>query len=173
MQWARSQTDIIEFTPTNFKLKDLADQNITLLKEHLTIKKITLKHNIADASGVYADRNMTNTVLRNLLTNAIKFTNAGGDITLGSAEKNGYIEVSVKDTGTGMSEEETSKLFRVDNNFSKNGTDGETGTGLGLILCKEFVVKNGGKIWVVSEENKGSKFYFSLPVSQTPVESKT
>lgn len=165
LQWARTQTDKIEFAPANFKLKDLVDQNITLLKEHLTNKKITLNQNIADTSDVYADRNMINTVLRNLLTNAIKFTNAGGDITVSSAEKDGYVEVSIKDTGVGMSEEETSRLFRVDYNFSKNGTDGETGTGLGLILCKEFVVKNGGKIWVESLAGKGSKFSFTLRTS--------
>ncbi len=165
LQWARTQTDKIQFEPTKFKLKDLVDQNITLLKEHLTNKKINIDHKIANTSDVYADRNMINTVLRNLLTNAIKFTNAGGDIILTSAEKDGYVEVSIKDTGVGMSEEEISRLFRVDDNFSKSGTEGETGTGLGLILCKEFILKNGGEIWVESTAGKGSKFSFTLRTS--------
>jgi ligand-binding sensor domain-containing protein/signal transduction histidine kinase len=166
LQWARTQTNKIEFEPTNFKLKDLVEQNIILLKENLTNKKITLRQKITNSCNVYADRNMINAVLRNLLTNAIKFTNIEGDIVISSTEKDGYIEVSIKDTGIGMSKGEISQLFRVDANFSRSGTDGETGTGLGLILCKEFIVKNGGNIWVESTPGKGSRFLFTLPAAK-------
>jgi signal transduction histidine kinase len=163
LQWARTQTDKIAFEPIVFDLKQIVDQNIMLLKENLTDKKITVSHNIKDECKVYADRNMINAVIRNILTNAIKFTNINGEILINSIEKNGLIEVSIKDNGIGMSEEEIGKLFRVDVNFSRNGTGGETGTGLGLILCKEFVEKNGGIIRVESKPQEGSNFLFTLP----------
>jgi signal transduction histidine kinase/ligand-binding sensor domain-containing protein len=163
LQWARTQTDKIAFEPIVFDLKQIVDQNIMLLKENLTDKKITINHNIKDECKVYADRNMINAVIRNILTNAIKFTNINGEILIKSIEKNGVIEVSIKDNGIGMSEEEIGKLFRVDVNFSRSGTGGETGTGLGLILCKEFVEKNGGSIRVESKPQEGSNFLFTLP----------
>ncbi|UCH15738.1 MAG: hypothetical protein JSV22_07165 [Bacteroidales bacterium] len=165
LQWARTQTDKIAFEPIVFNLKQLVEQNITLLQENLTNKNINIVQKIADPCDVYADRNMINTVIRNLLTNAIKFTNSGGDISVNSLKKNGHIEVSIKDNGIGMSADETEKLFRVDTTFLRNGTDGETGTGLGLILCKEFVAKNGGAIWVESNPGKGSSFLFTVPAA--------
>ncbi len=165
LQWARTQTDKIAFEPVVFNFKELIDQNIILLKENLTDKKITVSPNIEEQCNVYADRNMINTVIRNILTNAIKFTNINGEILINSLEKDGVIEVSIKDNGIGMSEEETRKLFRVDVNFSRSGTGGETGTGLGLILCKEFIEKNGGTIWVESKPYKGSKFLFTIPTA--------
>jgi signal transduction histidine kinase/ligand-binding sensor domain-containing protein len=166
LQWARTQTDKIAFEPIVFSLKQLVEQNINLLKENITTKNIKIGHKITDSCNVYADRNMINTVVRNLLTNAIKFTRSGGDIAINTLRKNGHIEISVKDSGIGMSAEETEKIFRVDANFSKSGTDGETGTGLGLILCKEFIIKNGGKIWVESDPGKGSRFLFTLPAAK-------
>jgi two-component system sensor histidine kinase/response regulator len=166
LQWARTQTDKIAFEPIVFNLKQLVEQNINLLKDNITTKNINIKHKITDSCDVYADRNMINTVIRNLLTNAIKFTHSGGDIAINSLRKDGHIEISIKDSGIGMSAEETEKIFRVDANFSRNGTDGETGTGLGLILCKEFIIKNGGKIWVESTPGKGSRFLFTLPAAK-------
>ncbi len=165
LQWARTQTDKIVFEPVVFNLKQLVDQNIALLKENLTDKKITVSPNIEERCNVYADRNMINTVIRNILSNAIKFTNINGKILINSLKKNGVVEVSIKDNGIGMSEKETRKLFRVDINFSRNGTGGEIGTGLGLILCKEFIEKNGGTIWVESMTGKGSKFLFTIPAA--------
>ncbi len=165
LQWARTQTDKIAFEPIVFSLKQLVEQNLNLLKENITTKKINIEHKIEDSCDVYADRNMINAVIRNLLTNAIKFTHSGGDIAINSLRKDGHIEISIKDSGIGMSQEEIKNLFRVDANFSRSGTDGETGTGLGLILCNEFIIKNGGKIWVESDPGKGSRFLFTLPAA--------
>jgi len=163
LQWARIQTDKIAFEPASFNINQLVEQNITLLNENLTDKKIDVKKKIPELYDVYGDPNMINTVIRNLLTNAIKFTNPGGEILVICHKKDGNIEVSMQDTGTGMSAETLEKLFRVDANFSTEGTQGETGTGLGLILCKEFVEKNGGTISVESNPGKGSRFSFTLP----------
>ncbi len=166
LQWARTQTDKIAFEPASFNINQLVEQNIILLNENLTAKRINVKKEIKESYDVYADSNMINTVIRNLLTNAIKFTNPGGDILISCNKKDGKIKVSIKDTGTGMSAEALEKLFRVDANFSTEGTQGETGTGLGLILCKEFVVKNGGTISVESSPGKGSRFSFTLPANK-------
>ena len=111
----------------------------------------------------YADSNTINLVIRNLLTNGIKFTNDGGEITIAAEAKGNDWVVSVRDNGIGMSEEIQKKLFDKINPYSTRGTANEKGTGLGLILCKEFVEKNGGRIWVESKENSGSTFWFTLP----------
>ena len=111
----------------------------------------------------YADSNTINLVIRNLITNAIKFTNDGGEIVLASEEKGNELVVSIKDNGIGMTEDITKKLFDKVNPYSTRGTANEKGTGLGLILCKEFVEKNGGRIWVESTVDKGSTFWFTLP----------
>jgi signal transduction histidine kinase len=112
---------------------------------------------------VKADRNMICTVLRNLLGNAIKFTPLNGTINVNITLNNENYEISVTDTGTGISDEELSRLFRIEHKQSKPGTENEKGTGLGLILCREFVEKHGGKIWAESEAGKGSRFVFTLP----------
>jgi signal transduction histidine kinase len=107
---------------------------------------------------------MINTILRNLLSNAIKFTPENGAITLESNVKSSEVEISVSDTGVGISEEDCKLLFNISTTISTKGTSNETGTGLGLIICKEFVEKQGGKIWVESEPGKGSRFIFTLPL---------
>ena len=106
---------------------------------------------------------MIDTILRNLISNAIKFTYPGGKITVSVEEKQNELLVTVSDTGVGISKENRDKLFKIDQSYSTTGTQNEKGTGLGLILCKEFVEKHGGKIWVESEVNKGSTFYFTFP----------
>ncbi|HPO50466.1 MAG TPA: HAMP domain-containing sensor histidine kinase, partial [Spirochaetota bacterium] len=111
---------------------------------------------------VYADKNMTETVIRNLLVNANKFTSEG-NITINANIRGNTVEISIKDTGVGIDEEKRSKIFQIDKNVSTEGTNGETGTGLGLILCKEFIEKNSGKIRFSSERGKGSTFTFTLP----------
>ncbi|UCH15739.1 MAG: hypothetical protein JSV22_07170 [Bacteroidales bacterium] len=166
LQWARSQTNKIEFRPTNFSISEEVDENINMLQETINKKKISVIHDQKDSYDIYADRDMINTVIRNLLTNAIKFTPAGGEIFVNYLKKNDNIEVSIKDNGIGMSAEEADNLFRVDANISKTGTDGETGTGLGLIICKEFILKNGGTIQVESTPAKGSKFSFTVPAAR-------
>ncbi|MBE0646735.1 MAG: ATP-binding protein, partial [Bacteroidales bacterium] len=122
---------------------------------------------------VLADRDMILTVLRNLISNAVKFTSFGGKIHIIVTPNHDFCEISVRDSGIGISKEDIDKLFRIDSKFSTRGTADEKGTGLGLILCKEFVEKHGGKIWVESELGKGSTFRFTLPISnfQFPVSS--
>jgi signal transduction histidine kinase len=119
---------------------------------------------VADNIEVFADVNMLNTIIRNLLQNAVKFTPKNGKISISAFESTSGITVAVEDSGIGMSAQDIEKLFRIDVKFSTPGTSKEPGTGLGLLLCKEFVEKHKGQIWVTSTEGSGSKFYFSIPV---------
>jgi len=114
--------------------------------------------------SVFADVNMFSTVFRNLVSNAIKFTPENGNITIHLIKKEDFCEITVKDNGIGISKENIRKIFRIDSNHSTLGTNGEKGTGLGLLLCKEFVEKHNGKIWVESAVGKGSRFIFTLPL---------
>ena len=168
--WSRTQRGIIDFTPENRNLYLLSGDTIELLKQSAENKSITLINQIPEDIYVKTDKNMLYTILRNLISNAIKFTPKGGEITLKAhvitdANKQSYAEISVKDSGVGIAEKKLSKLFNISENISIKGTEGEAGTGLGLILCKEFVEKHGGKIFVESEVSKGSKFIFTLPVA--------
>jgi signal transduction histidine kinase len=163
LEWSRSQTGSIDFIPENFDLADVLNENEILLKVQAQNKKITVvNENILDLP-VSLHRNSINTVVRNLLSNAIKFTPEGGKVTL-NAEASGknYI-ISISDTGVGMSEVAIQKLFKIGTKHSTLGTAKEKGTGLGLILCKDFVEKNGGTINVESKEGEGSRFYFTVP----------
>lgn len=165
LQWSRSQTGKIEFNPQKISLLEIILQNIELLKATALKKQILLVNEVSSQILVKADEDMISTVMRNLLTNALKFTNKNGSITISSTVKDGKVEISVKDTGIGMDENARKKLFRIDETLSTTGTDNETGTGLGLVLCKEFVEKHGGQISVVSELKKGSEFIFTLPLA--------
>jgi len=140
-------------------------ENIALFESAAEAKKIELIRPDPQIVLVYADRDMTNTVIRNLLSNAIKFTHHEGTVTINiaHAEKN-KIVVNVSDTGDGMNQKTIKGLFRIENRVTTKGTNNETGTGLGLILARDFIQKNNGRIWVTSEEGKGSTFWFSLPV---------
>lgn len=165
LQWSRSQTGKIEFNPQKITLLEIILQNIELLKASARKKQIVLVNQVDSQIHVKADEDMINTIMRNLLTNALKFTNKNGSITISATSKDGKVEISVKDTGVGMDENTRKKLFRLDETLSTTGTDNETGTGLGLVLCKEFVEKHGGQISVVSELGKGSEFIFTLPLA--------
>ena len=123
------------------------------------------------AKSIKADINMIRTVLRNLLSNAIKYSYNGGGINISAVENIKGVEISVKDNGIGISKDIRGKLFQIGEYVSKLGTDDEKGTGLGLILCKEFVEKHGGKISVESEEGKGTRFYITIPRDSEPAES--
>jgi len=118
---------------------------------------------IPQSSFIYADMNMIHSVLQNLVSNSIKFTKDSGSIAISSEEKSDFIEVTVADNGIGISENDLLKLFKLDVHFSKKGTKDESGTGLGLLLCKELVEKHGGAIWAESELGKGTKFHFTIP----------
>jgi signal transduction histidine kinase len=171
--WSRAQTGTIQLNPIEFNISDLIKQNIQLTRLQADNKQISLIQNTPERLLVYADINSITTVLRNLITNAIKFTHPGGKIVISAKSTNGYAEICVEDNGIGMSKETIEKLFRIDVHHISLGTFNEKGTGLGLIVCKEFVEANGGKIWVESEEGKGSKFYFTIPLSQNvPIETK-
>ena len=130
----------------------------------LAQKEIAINYDIPEDLIVYADGNMLGGIIRNLVTNAVKFTPKGGNITI-SAQKDSddSVVISIQDTGIGMNQKMTSNLFRLGENVNRNGTEGETSTGLGLIICKDFVEKHGGKLWVESEEGKGTTFRFTLP----------
>ncbi len=126
-------------------------------------KKLLLENNIPKNILVMADENMLNTIFRNLIYNGMKFTNEGGKVSVTAYEENKFIKIIVEDNGIGIDENTKSKLFEHDFNKSKNGTAGESGTGLGLIICKDFIEKLGGNIYVESQLNKGTRFIFTLP----------
>ncbi|MCF8368606.1 MAG: HAMP domain-containing histidine kinase [Bacteroidales bacterium] len=167
LTWSRSQRGTIPFNPLNSDLKFVALQCISTLKEVADKKAICLQLEIADSLMSYCDVNMVTTVIRNLMSNAIKFTPENGTITIRGTHhaESKLIQLCIEDTGVGISPENVSKLFFVDQSFTTNGTNNEKGTGLGLILCKEFIKRNEGEIWVESEEGKGSRFCFTLPES--------
>ena len=164
LAWAQIQTGTINCIPQEFNLFNLVKQNIEIINQRALQKEISLINTITNNYTVYADVKMTDTVFRNLLSNAIKFTSAGGRIIVSAKEiEDKIVEICITDTGIGMSKEICEKLFRIEEKVGRIGTDGEASTGLGLLLSKEFVNKNNGKIWVISEDGKGSTFYFTLP----------
>jgi signal transduction histidine kinase len=163
LTWSRSQTGNIQFNPGRLKLNPLVVEIAELLRNQYELKNIELNIEIDDDLMVLADTNMLNTVMRNLISNAIKYTNKAGMINVSGSERDKYIEIVIRDNGVGIQQETIDKLFKIEHKVSSPGTSNERGTGLGLILCKEFVEKNGGRIWLESEVGKGSTFYFTLP----------
>ena len=163
MEWSRSQTGRMDFHPEHFEMVQFLGDIIPLFDDIAVQKSIFIMRDYPPEANVFADKSMISTVFRNLISNAIKFTQTGGRITLRIKTEESGVLVSVQDTGIGIPENMISKLFRIDQSYSTTGTNNEQGTGLGLILCKEFVEKHKGKIWVRSEVGKGSKFYFTLP----------
>ncbi|MDP2237065.1 MAG: two-component regulator propeller domain-containing protein [Bacteroidales bacterium] len=163
LSWSLTQQGKLVYTFEKFDLCTIVHESVILLTPHANQKNIELKTDICLESMVLADKNSINTVIRNLISNAIKFTPSNGKVTISSEENNGMITVSVNDTGVGISEANLSKLFRVDEQFKTIGTAKEKGTGLGLVLCSEFIHANGGTINVKSTLGKGSTFSFSLP----------
>ncbi len=165
LQWSRAQTGRIEYRPVEVNLFKISDECISLLKSTARKKGVRLTCDIDDSIMVYADRDMLLTIIRNLVTNAIKFTSDGDNVCLSTKTlSNDILEVHISDTGLGMDEETIQKLFRIDVHHTTKGTSDEVGTGLGLILCKEFVEKNGGEIHVESKPGEGSSFIFTLPL---------
>jgi len=164
LEWAASQRGNITFNPAKMNLSDLIKEEIHVLNDMAVEKNIELKDTSQDDIIVYADINMLKTVLRNLISNAIKFTHRNGKVEISAVQSEVNTEISVSDNGIGMKNETLLKLFMIDANLSTRGTADEKGTGLGLLLCKEFVEKHGGKIWAESEIGKGSSFKFVFPV---------
>lgn len=164
LQWAKSQMQANTIFPQRFDIAETFDEVIHALRLSAKAKRLDIKNNLTKAAFVYADKDMINLVLRNLISNAIKFTPEKGQIFIRVTEHDTYTEISVEDTGIGISKETLDKLFKEF--YSSNGTSNETGTGLGLMLCKEFLAKNNGTISVKSAKGKGSTFTFTLPVAE-------
>jgi two-component system, sensor histidine kinase and response regulator len=167
LQWSRSQTGRLKFTLAQHNLLDLVKNSIEIQLNEAKMKNIKILYQILPYSTVFCDDNLMSTVIRNLVSNAVKFTHEGGTITLSSSTNGEMEEIAVYDNGIGIGEEDIPKLFRIDVHHTTEGTANEKGTGLGLIICKEFVEKHGGKISVESEFGKGSAFRFTLPIKPT------
>ncbi len=175
LEWARSQSGSIEYNPSVTDIKKLADENIELLQSVAKKKNIQLTSGIAENLTIHTDSDLIKTVMRNLISNAIKFTPENGKVSIfakciTNQEGKIALKVSVADTGVGIAPEQQEELFKLNKNHSTKGTKGESGSGLGLILCKEFTEKCGGKIWAESKVGKGSVFHITLPTK--PLDSK-
>ena len=164
LEWSRMEQGLIPFQPEAALLLPVIDECLSATWESAENKEIEIFCDVKNDMTVYADHNMLQTIIRNLVSNAIKFTEHGGDIKISAKPYTGNkLEISIRDSGVGMSQEIKDNLFKLHMNTSRPGTKGEPSTGLGLVLCKEFVEKHKGKIWVESEEGKGSTFYFTIP----------
>ena len=163
LEWSRSQTGRIVFSPNVCDINALIHEVTELLKGAAKQKSISILAKTTENLTAFADKAMISTILRNLVSNAIKYTHQGGEIVISCELTQNHLLVSVGDSGVGIDKDFLQKLFRIDENLSTPGTEDEKGTGLGLILCKEFVEKHGGKIWVESEVGKGSTFFISIP----------
>ena len=164
LEWSRSQRGNINWQPQEFDLVDSIDANIRLIQANIHKKQIDLNFKADKSHYVFADKYMIDTIIRNLLANAVKFTYMNGNIDIEILEQEDQYCVSIKDDGKGITKSNQAKLFELDNQYTSVGTSMETGTGLGLILCKEFIDANNGKIWVESEGGKGSCFSFTVPM---------
>ncbi len=165
LDWAQVKRGSIIYTPKDIDLSKLVLQGIDIINSRAVQKGITIINDAVDVHNIYADEKMISTILRNLLSNAVKFTRTGGKVIVNSVlSENGTTEVSIKDDGVGISEIDVARLFKIEEKVGSIGTDNESSTGLGLVLCKEFIEMHGGKIWLESEKGKGSNFHFTVPV---------
>ncbi len=165
LQWSLIQRGRMPCSPTKINLTNLANDTVHLLQANATEKNIHLFNKIEGEIFGYADRHMIDTVIRNLTSNAIKFTSSGGQISISAENQDNFVQVTVSDTGIGIGKENINKLFRVDTHYTTSGTAEEDGSGLGLILCKEMIEKNKGRIWMESEIGQGTAVKFTVPIS--------
>lgn len=166
LAWSKTQTGILAYHPNEIDMHLLVKDCVSLFKENAETKNIQMITTIEDDYVAFADRDMIATVLRNLIINGIKFTPRGGAVSIiGTKTSDHFIQMEIKDTGVGIIAEKVPHIFDIDRNWSEAGTEEESGTGLGLFLCKEFVHKNGGEIWLESEVAKGTSFYFTVPMN--------
>lgn len=166
--WSRNQTGMYKFTPEVINMKDRIVQTLKVAEGSASIKNIKLSSDISSNYLVFADQDMIDSILRNLVSNAIKYTRRGGKVKVSAKTNTNNVEITIADNGVGIPAEKQSEIFQIDKRTNTSGTENEEGTGLGLIICKDFLVRNGGQIWVESSLEKGSKFTFSLPTYQTP-----
>ncbi len=165
LDWSRQQMGKIPFSPDVVFLDSVIQSNLNLLKLNADKKKIRLFAEYPKEITAYGDANMITTVLRNLTSNAIKFTPENGYVKISASVTDNFVLINVSDNGLGIKPDDIDKLFRIDVHHTTKGTNDEGGTGLGLIMCKDFVEKNGGKIWVESTVGKGSDFKFTVPLA--------
>jgi ligand-binding sensor domain-containing protein/signal transduction histidine kinase len=163
--WSSNQLKNFRINPVKYSLNDQIRNNIELFQDMLRQKNLSLRFNPERVCHVYADYQMIDAVIRNLVSNAIKFSNPDGEIEISLTSDGTEVSCSVRDYGLGMDEEEKSLIFSLDSRKVKNGTKGEQGSGLGLVICHDFITRNRGRIGLESESGKGSTFYFSIPVS--------
>ncbi len=163
LEWSRSQTGRLTFNPREIEFKKVINNAVSVLLSLAEQKNIAIQLTYDDNLTLFADPQMIETVLRNLINNAIKFTPASGKIEITAMQADGQINLCVKDSGVGISQEDIQNLFQIDSTVKRKGTNNEDGSGLGLILCKEFVYKNNGRIWVESSPGEGSSFFFTVP----------
>ncbi len=166
LAWSRLQRGVMEHTPETIDLHTQTMQTLYLFTANARQKEITLVNRVPKDLSAYLDKRMLDTVLRNLVSNALKFTEKGGKIQVAARQNGTGVELAVADTGTGIPAKDLPHLFRIDIKYSNVGTAGEEGTGLGLILCKDLVERNGGRIWVDSKVGKGTTFTMRLPGPQ-------
>ncbi len=164
LEWSRLQSGKIEYLPTQFRILEIVREIVNILAIQAESKNIRLKVSIHKDVTITADKNMIKTVLINLVSNAIKYSNQGSEILIYGQQKNNSVIINVKDKGVGISKKTSENLFKVEESFSTRGTNNESGTGLGLILCKEFIDKHSGQIGVNSKPGKGSNFWIELPL---------
>jgi len=169
LTWSKMQTKGIQYNPERFNLHDKIKESVELMEGALERKNIKIETSGNNELEIFADVNMFTAIIRNLVSNAIKFTPVNGQVSIQFREEGDFCEISVNDSGVGISGENLRKIFRIDSNHSTLGTGGEKGTGLGLVLCKEFIEKHGGKIEVESQPGKGSQFTFTLPLRETVI----
>jgi signal transduction histidine kinase len=167
LEWAKAQSNSIKFTPEEIRIHPIIYNVLTVFEVNAFSKNINLVNKVDETLEVYADKNIISTVCQNLIGNAIKFTKEGGKVIVSSKKINNFVEISITDTGIGISKSDLQLLFKTDNNFTRRGTNDEKGSGLGLLICKDFIEKNGGKIGISSTLGKGSTLKFTLPVNST------
>jgi PAS domain S-box-containing protein len=166
LNWAKSQSNQISFKPQKLQLSSIIHEVIELSNSIAKSKNITINYNSSNNINIYADKNMLETILRNLISNAIKFTPTKGKVDIYATENKNNIEITVSDNGVGINQKSKKSIFQFETNTTTAGTENEKGSGLGLTLCKDFVEKHNGNIWVKSEFGKGSDFVFTLPLNK-------
>ena len=166
LKWTKSQIGKMNVVPQDVNLVEVVDGVIEIFNMVAGLKKITVRAEKPEKMFVTGDIDMMKTVIRNLLSNALKFSREGSEVVLKMEEADGKAIVSVQDHGCGISEEGQKKLLHTDTHFSTFGTNNEEGSGLGLLLCQDFVLKNGGELWFISKEGEGSTFSFSIPLKK-------
>jgi len=164
LEWSRMERGLTEFAPSTYALMPKISESLVVVLDAADTKEITVSYNVPEEMVVIADGNMFEGIIRNLVTNAVKFSHKYGSVMISAKSvSDKFIEISINDNGIGMSAERINDLFRLDVNTNRKGTEGEYSTGLGLLICKDFIEKHGGQLWIESEEEKGSTFQFTIP----------